>query len=316
MWRLRHGVRFIIRAGCFTALLWGVLSSLGGCESAGTKRTPLHGLLEQLKPVAAQTVPQVGAGQGLAIHNNFVYLYGDADPGVVIEFTFVPDPEPMLKMTGRTVALTLSDEDVIPHPTGLTFHDEYGCFLGDTVRQLGVIWHLDWSQALDDGTLDRAVRNRAVDDLAINGTRPEFIRMHDSWWLATADYGTDRNAVRLYDPVRLATASRTSADGVLQQTLPAGSLVQTLYFDRSSETLVKVQNQVPGLGYRLTPVAIDPGLSTGSITPVEFAPVDYTVPTDELEGWAPLADVPGGEGWFISLSAMSVDNVRFWRVAQ
>ena len=141
-------------------------------------------------------------------------VYGDlvfARPrvGVIKEF----DLE--LRPTGRSVRLMRHGKPLLIHPTGLTRHEPWGTFLGDTVLQKARIYRLDWEQAWKDGNLDRAVLGEVDDDAAINGTRPVFVSLGGKTYLATADYGDVHPEIRLYDPDRLLAAGRSSAPGVV-----------------------------------------------------------------------------------------------------
>lgn len=278
----------------------------------------------------AQTFPQLGAAQGVGMHDGMIYIYGDANTGVVVEFRLV-EPQssepPMLEPTGRIIRLTRRGENILPHPTGLAWHPLHGCFIGDTVRQKGVIWHIDWPRALADGTLDYAVLNTTIDDLAVNGTRPEFVKLRDGrWMIATSDYGAEGNEIRLYDPERLAHASRTSAAGVIRQRSRSGPFVQTLAWIDELGLVVKVQNQTPGLGYRLTffelpqEIVNDPGLPRGQRPEHaddlgRFEPFDFSPPDDELEGFVLLTPIDEhGTALALLVSAFRHDNVWIARL--
>ncbi len=241
--------------------------------------------LELLNP---QTIPDIGAGQGAALIDGRIYLYGDAETGVIREYTLhdPPDQPPTLRPTGRSIRLTRRGEDVAPHPTGLTHHPRYGTFLGDTVRQRGTIFHIDLERALSDGTLDNAILNQTNDDTAVNGTRPEFVRHAGRWLIATSDYGDAGNHVRLLDPGRLASASRTSSPDVLVGRFACGPFVQTLHWLDDRGILVLVQNQKPGLLYRLTFADLE--ASTEEALAATRLDLDH--PRDELEGFVLLDD--------------------------
>ena len=126
------------------------------------------------------TDPGLGAVQGVVVRDGKIYAYGDvfrAEPrvGVIREYTERFEP------TGRVVWLRRGGKPLIVHPTGLTWHEKWGTFLGDTVksadpaRSRSVIYRLDWDRAWKDGNLDQAVLNVIEDDAAINGGRPEFV---------------------------------------------------------------------------------------------------------------------------------------------
>lgn len=232
------------------------------------------------------TVDGLGAAQGAAQHDGFVYLYGDAETGVIREYAFANGDSPRLRFTGRQIALTRDGEDLINHPTGLTWHPQYGTFLGNSVTatKQATIFHLNWPQALADGNLDHAVLNIIDDDLAVQGCRPEFVRRGDLWLLATADYGEVDNAVRYYDPARLAMAERTSEPGVLVARFRCAPWVQQLHWLDEHETLILVQNREPGLLWRLTAVA--PWHVSDYRVAMTFDGLDRP---DELEGFTRLS---------------------------
>jgi hypothetical protein len=119
------------------------------------------------------------------------------------------------------------------------------------------------------------------DDLAVQGCRPEFVRRGDQWYLATADYGSVRNAVRIYDPAKLAVVSKTSEPGVLIEQHPCGAFVQQLHWVDSRQELIVIENQIVGRRWRLVPVDLwhTPDLRT-------IQPYDALPGLDELEGFS------------------------------
>ena len=225
------------------------------------------------------TAEGIGAGQGVEVRDGFVYLYGDADTGVIREFKVVDKPRLTLEPTGRLIRLTREGKDLVPHPTGLTWHEAYGTFIGDTVAGKGTIYHIDWQRALANGNLDHAVLNVCIDDAAVNGTRPEFVEVDNRWFIATSDYGNVDNAVRLYDPVRLSKASRTTERGVMVASYPCTPWVQNVHWLEDHGVLALVQNQIVGLRWRVTFVD---GWSKQAFA--DARPVDFDLPDDELEG--------------------------------
>jgi hypothetical protein len=159
---------------------------------------------------------------------------------------------------------------------------------------------------LATGTLDGAVLATIADDLGVNGTRPEFVRVGERWLVATADYGALANEVRLYDPERLKTAARTSEPGVLVYRFRCSPYVQTLHWLDSSGLLVLVQNRQSGQGWRLTVVDLARSIEAGQ--EVVTLTTDLA-PQDELEGFHVVAP---GRGLFITSS--SVSNAYFANV--
>jgi hypothetical protein len=249
------------------------------------------------------TVEGLGAAQGVALHAGKVYLYGDVydvKPRVGVVREYSPDLTP----TGRTIWLRRRGEPLLTHPTGLTWDDRFGCFLGDTRRGKAVIYQLDWERALADGDLTNAVRAVIPDDVAVNGCRPEFVTLGGRAYLATADYGDVRPEVRLYDPERLLAAGRSSAPGVVAHRVLAGPFNQMLSWDAATGRLTCVQNVVVGRGWRLDVLdlarAVADGRADGPGVRVRFLTFP---PHDELEGYTPFQ----GRGLFITSSRK--DNV-------
>jgi len=263
---------------------------------------------------------EIGAGQGAVVHGDRLWLLGDRGTGVIRGFDRAAARAGRLEPVGPPIDCTRGDEDLLSHPTGLAIWPEdlpapradlVGrrlAFIGDTVGGVGRIALVDWDLAVADGDLDRAVLAEIDDDLAVNGTRPTFVRLGERWLIATADYGGEDNAVRLYDPAALARCSRTSEPGVLVRSMPCGPYVQSLAWMDELGVLVLVQNQVPGLRYRLTFAPLEVGeVPATDLRSIE--PLDLAAPIDELEGFALL-----GGGRCLLLSASSEDNVRLGRI--
>ncbi len=216
---------------------------------------------------------------------------------------------PHLAYTGLEILLTRHGENLINHPTGLTWNPTYGTYLGNTVTKTkkGTIYHLKWTQMVIDRNLDNAVLNVTDDDLAIQGCRPEFVRRDDQWLLATADYGQVRNAVRLYDPALLAGAKSTSEPRVLVQQFPCTPWVQQLHWIDAAGLLVIAQNQIEGRRWRLTPAyPWKPGSPDDfrSITPDD----DIPYPT-ELEGFSMI-----DREYCVLVNSSSKENVTIGRL--
>lgn len=261
--------------------------------------TPRHARPE-LTISTTLTDPTIGAGQGVTVIDDMLVLYGDADTGVASFYTMdaLPPAPP-----AHVVRLTQESNDLIPHPTGLAHHPELGTFIGNTVKGFGTIFHIDLDAALRKGDLDGAVTRIIDDDLAVNGTRPEFVRYEGEWFVATADYGDVNNTLRLYRPNILAKRARTSVDRVLAHSFPCPPFVQTIEWIDDKETLVLVQNQTAGLGYRLTFCTLKEGALN------QIAVVDLDEPKDELEGFAVLPD-----GRFVMVSSSPEGNVHLGEI--
>jgi hypothetical protein len=217
-----------MRCKIFPAVALLLLVANIGCAHPPVADQPT--LAVQLR--SSQTCEKLGACQGASEHDGFIYLYGDANPGVIRQYTYSPGPPPQLIHTGLDIALTYHGKNLINHPTGLTWNPQFGTYLGNTVTatKKGTIYHLDWPRMLIDRNLDHEILNVTDDDEATQGCRPEFVRRGEQWLLATADYGNRANAVRYYDPAELATAKKTSDPGVLVASYLCGPYVQQLHW--------------------------------------------------------------------------------------
>ncbi len=271
---------------CWIALYLFLSSSFLSGEDATRWNAPIN-------LTHAQTIPDLGAGQGVAWIDGKVYLYGDAATGVIREYELDHALPSLLRWTGLEIQLTRNGVDLLTHPTGLTHHPEWGTFLGDTVNQRGTIFHIDWERAKADGHLDHAILNMVNDDLAINGTRPEFVSYAGRILIATSDYGDQGNELRLYDPQHLGRVSRTSSPGVLVDKRACGPWVQSLSWSPEDGALVLVQNQIEGLRYRLTAIDLQASESHPGVS------WNFCSPCNELEGFRFL---PGGVGLFLNSS--------------
>ena len=248
-----------------------------------------------------RTLAGVGKAQGAAVHDGRLYVYGDADMGVIVEFTLDLQP------TGRRLRLTRGGHDLISHPTGLTFHPVHGTFIGDSPWRLfkrgATIYQIDWERAWADGTLDHAVRAVIQDDLAKAGTRPEFVRVGDRWLLATADYDPD-GQVRLYDPEKLRDGGRTSEPGVLIGSFALEGRTQSLVWEDATGWLYSVQNPRPGRGWRIVVLDLGKAAKAGTLIEQQDFP-----PDSELEG---LVLLP--EDRLLFLTSEKTDNARLGRL--
>ncbi len=256
----------------------------------------------ELEKSVVRTVEGLGAMQGVSFHDGKVYLYGDvwdAKPRVGVIREYTADYKP----TGRVVWLRRDGKPLLLHPTGLTWHERWGTFLGDTVNKKAVIYRFDWKRAWEDGNLDRAVLDTIEDDAAVNGCRPEFVTLDGKPYLATADYGDARPEVRLYDPEKMLARKRTSAPGVVAHRVLVGPFNQNLHWDADTGQLTCVQNVIAGRGWRLDVLdlarAVADGRAAGPGVRVRMLTF---MPHDELEGYRPL---DGDRGLFVTSSSKS-----------
>ena len=237
----------------------------------------------------------LGAVQGVVVRDGKIYAYGDvfnAEPrvGVIREYNME------LQATGRVVWLRRGGKPLIIHPTGLTWNDRWGTFLGDTVkspadpaRSRAIIYRLDWERAWKDGDLENAVLAVIADDAAVNGCRPEFVTVGGQTLLATADYGDVRPEIRLYDPDSLLAAARSSAPGVVKYRVLCGPFNQNLSWNAKSRQLTCVQNVIAGRGWQLDVLNLNRAVADGRDEGPGVRVQRLTFSShDELEGYWPL----------------------------
>lgn len=105
-----------------------------------------------------------------------------------------------LNPTGKSIHLIKNGEVVAIHPSGLSFHPQWGALLSDTWQRKGVFHQLDWKTALTEGNLDHALKKTIVDDAAVNGSRGVFVNVGGKILIATSDYGDITPQLRFYDP--------------------------------------------------------------------------------------------------------------------
>ena len=279
---------------------------LGGSQLPTYRQTVATTQDVQLSIARTFTVDSLGACQGVSYQNGYAYLYGDREVGVMRQYQVDTIG---LKYTGLEVQFIKDGQNVINHPTGLARHPGFPTFMGNTIRLnsegtnwKAVIYYLDWERLLRDRTLEGSIINIIEDDACIQGTRPEYVRVGERWFVATADYGNQQNEVRLYDPEKLRTAPRTSEPGVLHRKFSCGPWVQNLHWIDETGVLVLIQNQNEGKQWRLTFLDLAQSLQRGKAVVIKKIDIDRN---DELEGFTLLGNLRHG----VAVSAHREDNV-------
>lgn len=293
MFRIR--VILVIASVCFACVLCFVCS--GTTNAGGPPPDGEWKANATLKNPTILTRKGLGAAQGVSVYKGKIYIYGDrydVNPrvGVIREYDM------KLKPTGKVITLSKNGKPLLLHPTGLTWDAKWSCFLGDTVNQKAKIYQLDWDQALKDGNLDKAVRAVILDDAAVNGCRPLFVKVGKKTLLATADYGDKTPHIRLYDPAKLLKAKRSSAEGVLVHKITCGPFNQNLAWDAKKGHIICVQNVIAGRGWQLDVIHLKQAIQAGKVSARGVRVRKITLPPHtELEGWR---DLGGGETIFVT----------------
>jgi len=254
------------------------------------------------------TIDSLGACQGISFQNGHYFLYGDREVGVMREYKLQNDS---LIDQHQEYRFTVNGENTIKHPTGIAYHPGFPTFIGNSVRQnaAGTVWKaeincIDWPGFLKKKTLDGNLLNTIEDDACIQGTRPEYVKHHGEWFVATADYGNKANEVRLYNPIALSKASKTSRKGVLFKKFTCSAWVQNLHWIADKGILVLVQNQVEGRKWRLTFLDLEKSVASGQESVISVIDTDKA---DELEGFTFTDSTTKG----IAVSSSRKNNVSF-----
>ena len=256
-------------------------------------------------------IDSLGAGQGISIQKKKIFIYGDREVGMIREYRLKNDS---ILYTGNEIKLSIDGKDVINHPTGIAFHEGLPTFIGNSIRlnPAGTLWkaniyQVDWNGLQKTHTLDGNLLNIIEDDACIQGTRPEYVKYKNKWLVATADYGNQKNEVRIYDPLALKTAKKTSEKGVSVNKFTCSPWVQNLLWIPEKKILVLIQNQIEGRRWRFSFLDFEKSLATGHEVVLKRIDLDKT---DELEGFSLTKNINKG----IAVTSSRKANVHFTKV--
>jgi hypothetical protein len=265
-----------------------------------------------LQITKAMSFDSLGACQGISLINGFYYAYGDRECGVIRKYRNGKDS---LEYLPQEIKLTVNDSDVINHPTGIAHKKGLPTFIGNSIRlnKEGTLWraviyNVNWNGLLTTGKLDNNLINIIEDDACIQGTRPEYVEYNNKWFVASADYGNKNNEVRLYDPIKLATATKTSETGVLVAKFTCSPWVQNIHFVKEKNILVLIQNQIEGRLWRFTFLDFKASIKDGHEKVIKVIDVDRN---DELEGFTLTAN----QNKAIAVSSSRKDNVNLLEIS-
>ncbi len=255
------------------------------------------------------TIDSLGACQGVSYQSGRIFLYGDREVGMIREFKMDGDSLVYLHKESK---LTLDGHDVISHPTGIAYNGVDPTFIGNSVKMNpeGTLWKttiycVDRNGLLKTGTLDGNLINTIDDDACIQGARPEYVKYHGKWYVASADYGNHGNEVRLYDPQKLKTCKKSSEAGVLYKKFTCTPWVQNMKFIADKGILVLIQNKIEGRQWRFTYLDLEKSIDAGK--QVILSQVDRINRGDELEGFSFIGNDQKG----LAVTSSRKNNVNF-----
>ena len=261
--------------------------------------------------IKSSTIDSLGACQGISYQGGRIFLYGDREIGMFREYKMSGDS--LLDLQKET-SLTIDGKDVINHPTGIARHAGRPTFIGNSVKPdvpggkwKAVIYCVNWEGLLKTGTLDGNLISTIEDDACIQGTRPEYVEYNKKWYVATADYGDNRNEVRLYDPQVLSKVSKTSEKGVLFKKFTCTPWVQNLHWIADKGIIVLIQNQIEGRKWRFTYVDLKKSIASGKQEVIKEIDINKA---DELEGFA----FTGNPSTGIAVTSSRTSNVNYMKV--
>jgi hypothetical protein len=258
------------------------------------------------------TIDSLGACQGISFQHGKAFLYGDREVGMIKQFSLKDDT---LLYDHKECKLSVDGKNIINHPTGIAFNGSNDVFMGNSIRlnKEGTLWKaviycIDWRGLWKTGTLDGNLLKTIEDDACIQGTRPEYVKYHNKWYVATADYGNHGNEVRLYEPEKLRKCTKTSEPGVLYKKFTCTPWVQNLYWLGKKGVLVIIQNQIEGRKWRFTYVDLEKSIDAGQQQVIKVVDVDER--KDELEGFA----FTGNDQKGIAVTSSRKNNVNYMSI--
>lgn len=258
----------------------------------------------------SQTIDAVGAAQGISYINDTIFVYGDREVGIMRAYRW----NNSLEYLNKEYKFTRNGQDLINHPTGIAYNGICPTFIGNSVRinKEGTEWKafiyaINWNTFLSTGNLNEGLINITEDDACIQGTRPEYVKYNNKWAVASADYGNHGNEVRLYDPVKLSKAKKTSDPGVIIAKFKCSPWVQNLRWIPEKDMLILIQNQIEGKKWRLTFLNLTASIKSGTEEVMSVIDINKN---DELEGFTFLKNLDNG----IGVSSSLKDNVSMLKI--
>lgn len=229
--------------------------------------------------LTVRTLEEIGAGQGIQVLGDHLYVFGDAGIGKMVEL------DVQLEKTGWVGFLTIGGVSRITHPTGFAFQENQPVYIGSEEG----LHQIDWEIFYEEGVLDRAL----IRTVSSNGrfTRPEYIFWQNDWHLATTQYDPEgQNEVFILDLNALAGATTLDDPGVIVERFYAPQFIQDLYWMEDQQELVLVQNIKRFSGWRLSKLDLQDAVDNGRADHRAIREERCILNPTELEGYAVLDD--------------------------
>jgi hypothetical protein len=216
---------------------------------------------ESLDIISSVTARHIKKLNGVEIREGSIFAYGqdNAGNGKIVEYKWKRND---LHSTGYENGISLGT--TIKQPTGMTYHDTLGTFLGNSNEIRNEIIFIDWDILKNSRNLGWATVNTTIDDLAKNTSKPEFVQYRGEWFLASVDMGDYSSTIRLYDPLELQSATYTSDYGVLRHAINAPRNIANIYWHNATGELLLAKKKIFG-GWEVIGINLEKSVDSGSI---------------------------------------------------
>jgi len=276
------------------------------CLLTGTAHGDIR-YLEDVGVIKSTTIKDFKNLNGVEVRGGKIFVFGnDGVSGRIVEYSLINGE---LERSGYEAGIKLYSNNSysISQPSGITYHETMGTFIGNSSNESRELYFFDWNILKDSRRLDWSVLNVIEDDLATFSTQPEFVKYNNEWLIASADSSDQSTIIRLYDPFELQQARKTSDPGVLRFQFIAPPGITHLYWRNQTGELLLAQDSRPS-GWRV--ISIDLKDSIQAEIYRENSVVDLPDRPDRLRGFhyifgkQAIAVSTGAQG---NLSSMSFD---------
>ncbi len=234
---------------------------------------------ESINVISQVTLDSLDIVNGLEVRKGSIFVYGQNNGGKITQYIW---NDKRFISTGYQNGISLSSPNHnIDNPTGVTYHENLGTFIGNSTPKNKQLFYVDWDILKNSRNLNWAVLNVVEDDLAKNTSIPEFVTYNGEWLVASVDSGLLHSTVRLYDPFELQQANFTSDSGVLRYSFKCPSGVTGLYWHNSTSELLLTRSTAIGR-WEIVSLYIDDAVLNEE---TEFISTTYPARRDWLRGF-------------------------------